>query len=238
MTNIFTIFNVVFLFMILIALINVFTTIYKFFKNKKDEEINDLEYNEEISINNFKKFNIEEDISSLFYLITIIAKEYFEDKIMNYYEDKNGQESMRIPTSNKEHKQHIINISSVVLEVMSDEHLIYLTKYINLNKIKYIAKIYTKNIYESLLEEAIRIRSNAEYDKFENMKNNESDLPDYIKNILNKYNISLDNAKKEVKNYNINEKKIKSLANNNPEKQFGMDILTLRNYFNKGGKIN
>ncbi|MFW6015413.1 MAG: hypothetical protein ACOCRK_03185 [bacterium] len=233
-------FNViVILFLIILAISSIIKNTINFFKNinkpKSDEEV----YLERSSFKHkrFTKFNLTEDIEPIVYLVWLISNEYVESNILNYHEDKVGDNSIRIPPTNKEHQKNINKITELVLDTISDDHFVYLTKYIDIERIKFIVRIYVKQNYHDLLEDAMNIRVRSEEQRFQNIKqdnsNKEKNLPNNIKQILNKYNIDLNSAKKEVMSYNINSNKLNSLSNNDPEKEFGFDILQLQKFFNK-----
>lgn len=214
---------------------NTFEFLRDFNKEKSDEE----KYLDRSSFEHkkFNKFNLGEDIQSVVYLVWLISNEYIEKNILNYHEDKVGDNSIRVPPTEKEHQRNIDKITELVLDTLSDDHFIYLTKYIDIQRIKFIVRIFAKQNYNDLIEEAMDIRVRSEEQRFQNIKNdnnkNSRNIPDNIKRILGKYNIDLNSAKREVLSYNINKDKLNSLSNSNPEKEFGYDILQLQKFFSK-----
>ena len=220
------------IFIIVITLQSLYL-VYRVIKN--DEDNVESEYNIR---KNFNRFDIEEDMYSLNYLISIITNEYVDTNILNGNKDKTGQKRINIPSTNKEHQENVDDITNLVMNLISDEHILYLEKYIDVSKLKYITRIYVKGLYFKLIQVVTEKRVN-ELDNHYNeiQKNNENDnnvvIPKDIQEILDYYGMSLSQAKEEVRNTQIDTKKVRSINGSDSDtSKYIEDIQILKGFFN------
>lgn len=220
----------------LLAVSSIVKNTFDFLKDLNKEKSDEEKYFDRSSFKqrDYKKFNLEEDLEPLLFMVGILANEYVEDNVLNYHEDKVDDNAIRIPPTEKEHQENIDNITELILDMVSDDHLRHLTKYLDIERIKYFIRIFSKQTYTQLIEDALDIRKRSEEQRFQNMKNDNNEdksIPQNVRKILKEYEIDLDSAKAEVLSYNIDKNKLKRMSETNPEKKFGKDILELQNYF-------
>jgi hypothetical protein len=220
----------------LLALSSIVKNTFDFIKDLNREKSDEEKYFDRSTFKhrNYNKFNLEEDLEPLLFMVGIIANEYVEDNVLNYHEDKVDDNAIRIPPTEKEHQENIDNIAELILDMTSDDHLRHLTKYLDIERIKYFIRIFSKQTYTKLIEDALDIRKRSEEQRFQNMKqdkNKDKSIPKNVRDILDEYEIDVDSAKAEVLSYNIDKNKLKKMSETNPEKKFGRDILELQNYY-------
>lgn len=207
-----------------------------FSKRKENEEIS-MEGVPEFENIDFVKFNIEEDIDSLNFLVNLITGEFVDREIMNANDDKTGHKKIYIPDTNKKHQENIDKITNTVMNLLSDEHIMYLKKYISLSNLKYITRIYVKRTYKELIDATIqyRLQKVREEDRSLQESNKQfkvnSDYPNHIQEILNYYEITPSQAKSIVKNVDINEDKLKQHDPGSREREYYENMMKLKNYF-------
>lgn len=183
----------------------------------------------------FEDMDINKDMYIVNYIISFVTNEYVENNIKNNDTSMKGDKRTKIPISSTQHQKHVDKITSLVMEVCSDHFLDYLSKYFDRDSSEYIIKIYVKKIYKSLIDDLLTRRINNMKEKHNKIKSlnekNNNQLPQEIKNIINKHDVSIEEAKNEVSGFEINKEKYDKLKDNSPDKELADDYRALKNFF-------
>jgi hypothetical protein len=204
-----------------------------FFKKIMDKKDDADEERLEMKDVDFNNFNIEQDIYSLNYITTLMATEYVDNNIMNANENKSGHKRIEIPNTDDKHQNNVDDITTMVMNVISDEHIMYLKKYVNISRLKYLVRIYVKRVYNELINEAVqhRIKAIKEAESGMESDNSNKEVPGYIKEILDEYGMDVQQARREALRTKVDENKIKTTKPDSEERQYYNDIKRLNNYF-------